>query len=146
MADHVRPSEDLLVKPPQPVDAGYHVSLSHTQRNASVSLSDRFHVRTEAFSTDDNVDSFRFSPLRGVSHHLSQTRHFPMYTHNLIWEIMHRAPAKVDGDKGAGTWEASCNRVIRGMFESFLLWRVKKIWWSMTNLMVADIRLMAKKL
>ena len=105
----------------------------------------RFHVQTKAFSTDDNVASFRFSPLRGVSHNLAQLRFFPTYTHNLIWEIMQRQAVKVDSNEGSGTWEKRTNHMIYGLFESFVFWRVKKIWWTMTNLMVADIRPTAKE-
>ena len=134
MADHVRPSEDLLVKPPETVDPGFHVPLSHTQRCCSVSLKDKFHVRTEAFSTDDNVQAFRFLPLRGVSHHLSQSRHFPTYMHNFIWEVMQREGVSVSSDQGDGNLEKKCNNLISAMFKSFLFWKVKKIWWTMTNL------------
>ena len=57
MADHVRPSEDLLVKPPQPVDPGYHICLSHTQRNANVSLSDSTLTSPEVLLyLSDNLD------------------------------------------------------------------------------------------
>ena len=142
MADHQRPSEDLLVKPAEESAAEPGNSFHHSgwECTARVSMTNWYRTFGPTFSTSDDAVARRFEPFpkdSGFGDTWCRSFHFTPYQNNFIY-LCAGMPQKVWNPHNSTLsdhdhYVKGLPAVVQSYFHTFQFYRVKSIWWTMSN-------------
>lgn len=158
MADHQLPEEDVRVKSAQPL-GNEQPNLHRTgrERRATLSYSGFINTKGPTFSTADDAKAIRFYPYKKSIFLDNYMLHpnFEPYTHNFLYQCMQHQEgndwdgidySSFDGTQPDLKYERNgMDTICNAYFTDYMFWRCKKLYWTMSNLMVIDIRPAAKE-
>ena len=152
MAEHQRPEEDLTVKvaeasPGEPGNVRTHTGW---ERTAKITMKAKFNTMGPAFNTADTSHAHVFEPYpmnEGFGTWLSY-QHVTPWNNNFIYLCAHRnnkywkphstLAASITNDNKI--WEEGMPLGVQSLFQQFTYYRVSKIWYTMSNVMLVDVR------
>ena len=151
MAEHQRPEEDLTVKVAEETPGEKGNSVRHTgwERTAKATMSCHFNTFGPTFNTDDKTDAHRFDPYPSTKGFGTWLRyqHVTPWNLNFIYLCADRAGAHWNpalNTSGVAADTDTFNKGIplgvQSLFQQFLFFRVSKIWYTISNLMLIDVR------